>query len=326
MRRGHIAVLTAPFAWPYGDDEMQAQLALAVLNTIRIQAAVIDPAGVIVGVNNAWRIFGAENSPPGTTVQWEGVRYLDACTPSDHSGDPTIGMASAGIESVLSGRRKEYNLEYPCHSPNEQRWFLMRVFALPEHGPYPGHVLITHENMTELLLAQARTGADAPPANSAPLDGPSPLARRWSLLWSSALSRRDALNIVLVDRKEGQVTERMTGKNSAPEAFQALEASIRSESRRLGAFIAAYDSRGLLVLPRTTSPNHSRELELRIRQVMAQAQEQRNLMEHLGPGETWAVRSLQIYPSDQAEPEAALHEQIALAREDFQQTVIPSRC
>jgi PAS domain S-box-containing protein len=53
---------------------------------------------------------------------------------------------------VLAGRQTEFELEYPCHSPSEQRYFLARVtrFADPESV----RAVVSHENITQRKLAQ----------------------------------------------------------------------------------------------------------------------------------------------------------------------------
>jgi signal transduction histidine kinase len=50
-----------------------------------------------------------------------------------------------GIVSVIEGKLKKYTVEYPCHSPTEERWFLMQASPrLGEKG-----AVISHFNITE---------------------------------------------------------------------------------------------------------------------------------------------------------------------------------
>ena len=46
----------------------------------------------------------------------------------------------------MAGERPTFSIEYPCHSPAEQRWFLMQVDPMP---PEQGGVVISHVNITE---------------------------------------------------------------------------------------------------------------------------------------------------------------------------------
>ncbi|MFZ4537447.1 EAL domain-containing protein [Propionivibrio sp.] len=112
---------------------------LAILDSISAQIAVLDRNGVIVAVNKAWRSFAAENGTnPGKLTGFThiGVSYLDACRTS-------AGEARDGIISVLNGILPRFSLDYPCHSPTEQRWFLMNV------TPLGNGVVITHTNISQ---------------------------------------------------------------------------------------------------------------------------------------------------------------------------------
>ena len=47
----------------------------------------------------------------------------------------------ASLQQVLSGRSDHYRVTYPCHSPTEQRWFVMNASALrgSEQGAVVSH-------------------------------------------------------------------------------------------------------------------------------------------------------------------------------------------
>jgi PAS domain S-box-containing protein len=92
--------------------------------------AVLDDAGVIVAVNEAWRRFAAANGGAAERCG-VGCDYLAAC---DVPGDRHAEAAAAGLRALLEGRSDGFGLEYPCHAPGEQRWFVMeaRPFAFGE--------------------------------------------------------------------------------------------------------------------------------------------------------------------------------------------------
>ena len=56
-----------------------------------------------------------------------------------------------GIRDVISGRRDSFAMEYSCHGPSEQRWFVARVTRF--HGD-SGNVVVAHENITRRKQAQ----------------------------------------------------------------------------------------------------------------------------------------------------------------------------
>ena len=116
---------------------------VSILDSLTAHIAVLDAQGVIVTVNSAWRRFAKENAGQDRL----GFNYLDAC--KNASNQPYGDEASAaqmGIAGVLAGEQKTFHLEYPCHSPNQQRWFHMTV--LPLQGSRLG-VVVSHENITE---------------------------------------------------------------------------------------------------------------------------------------------------------------------------------
>lgn len=103
----------------------------AVLNSLQEQIAVMDADGTIVDVNRAWRAFAEDN---GLCVRgsWEGVNYMGVLSSSAAGGDELARQAEVGMQAVLRGEQDSFYCEYPCHSPDEQRWFLMRF--TPLHG------------------------------------------------------------------------------------------------------------------------------------------------------------------------------------------------
>jgi DNA-binding NarL/FixJ family response regulator len=58
---------------------------------------------------------------------------------------------------VIAGQAEEFVLDYPCHSPEEKRWFYMRVTRAA--GPGPARIVVSHENITALKLAEERLRA-----------------------------------------------------------------------------------------------------------------------------------------------------------------------
>lgn len=115
-------------------------------------AAILDTDGVILDSNHLWRTFGAENDIKGG-ADTIGQNYLNVCDIA--SGDWTEGAheASEGIRAVIRGDSDEFNLEYPCHAPDEKRWFNMRVTPFyDEEGRK--RVLVMHQKVTRWKLIE----------------------------------------------------------------------------------------------------------------------------------------------------------------------------
>ncbi|WP_338365006.1 sensor domain-containing diguanylate cyclase [uncultured Pseudoalteromonas sp.] len=122
-----------------------------VLDTMPDQVVVINSVGDIVYINRSWQNFGEQNDCACCEV-WEQQNYLTECEKAAKKGDEFGLKALNGITSVISGTRDDFYLEYPCHSEDEKRWFMMRVVSFNhiENGYYA----ISHQNITERKLAE----------------------------------------------------------------------------------------------------------------------------------------------------------------------------
>ena len=122
-----------------------------VLNSVDAHIAVLDHAGNIVSVNDAWTGFGVDNSHPDAAPApgaglGIGANYLDVCRRASGAHTEQALDALHGIEAVLAGSVPRFTLEYPCHAPDgTQRWFLMSVTPL-ERGV--GGAVIAHTSIT----------------------------------------------------------------------------------------------------------------------------------------------------------------------------------
>jgi PAS domain S-box-containing protein len=122
----------------------------AVLDSLAANIAVLDRYGNIIAVNEDWRRFALENGG-AAIADSVGVNYLDVCRRAQEQGDGQIEATLAGIKAVLDGARANFTVEYPCHSPSEERWFLMSVTPL---GGERGGVVVTHTNITSRWQAE----------------------------------------------------------------------------------------------------------------------------------------------------------------------------
>jgi diguanylate cyclase (GGDEF)-like protein len=132
-------------------------VARATLDALSAQIAILDEKGTILAVNRAWRPFAIENH--GDLGKWqEGANYLAVCDAAAQV-DEKAGTVSAGIRGVVNGTRNVFAFEYPCHSPTEKRWFVLRVTRFAGDGPV--RAVAAHENITERKLAENRSRYEA---------------------------------------------------------------------------------------------------------------------------------------------------------------------
>lgn len=146
-RSGHTLLMRrAQQALWRSDAEKQA----AIVNALPAHVALIDGNGTIVSVNDAWRRFADANG-------WQdvgygvGSNYLDACSAVAGCTSAEATAVATGLRGVLSGAIKHYSMEYACHSPTTQRWFLLTVAPLA--GDRPGGAIVMHLEVTERTLA-----------------------------------------------------------------------------------------------------------------------------------------------------------------------------
>jgi PAS domain-containing protein len=140
--------------------------ALGMLDALPAHIAELDRSGMILWVNRAWQRFAAQNSPDGVMPRSAvGVNYLEVCRSAVGPGSEGAAEAAAGIEAVLAGRLEHYAQEYPCHSPQQSRWFHMDVSPLsaPEDGGVVAHFDITQRKLSELAQQARRVTATTRP-------------------------------------------------------------------------------------------------------------------------------------------------------------------
>ncbi|QPK61863.1 EAL domain-containing protein [Methylomonas sp. LL1] len=117
----------------------------AILNALPANIALLNTQGIIISVNQAWRQFASQNAFPyiGFGI---GLNYLQICDSARDDGASEAHQAADAIRSVLSGSIKQLSMEYPCHSPTEQRWFLMTV--TPMGDDHPLGAVVMHLDVT----------------------------------------------------------------------------------------------------------------------------------------------------------------------------------
>jgi len=122
-----------------------------VLDSLTAHIAVLDREGRIVVVNEAWRRFAAQNC--GCQARESvGDNYLAICERAAREDQDEFARAVLdGVQQVMTRSKSYFGLEYPCHSPSEQRWFRLHVCPLSTRS---NAVVTAHENITERKLAE----------------------------------------------------------------------------------------------------------------------------------------------------------------------------
>ena len=138
----------------------------AVIDALTAHVALLDQFGGIVVVNEAWRQYADANGSKlpnyGVGCNYLGllrqsVNSADDGTPAGREDHRIAQMVMEGISSVLSGVCPKFQIEYPCHAPHENRWFLLTV--TPFAPGSQARVVVSHENITSLKLAENQVRA-----------------------------------------------------------------------------------------------------------------------------------------------------------------------
>lgn len=130
-------------------------LSKVVLDSLDANICVLDKEGNIVRTNQAWKDFALANDGNLTEVA-EAANYLQVCqvpdAPEPKAQEDKVDaiQAQQGLQAVLRGEQKRFQLQYPCHSKTEQRWFLMNARPL---GNAEGGAVVSHIDITSLKNA-----------------------------------------------------------------------------------------------------------------------------------------------------------------------------
>lgn len=125
-----------------------------VLDSMSACIAVLDAAGFITAVNEAWQTQAAEElTVPGLAPQGGiGSNFFELCENASHY-EPKASAAAAGIRQVIEGLQLRFVIDYSILTPNGERWFQMSVTRLDHDA---GSAVIAHTNITEQKCVEKR--------------------------------------------------------------------------------------------------------------------------------------------------------------------------
>lgn len=133
--------------------EFHEGLARVLLDEFPMNVALLDHTGEIIWVNRAWREYGRERGLESDTV---GSSYLEVTAAA--TGDPYADRVEVGLRELLDAGEGRLSIEYPCHGPDELRWFVMQATVIELDGRT--YCLTAHEDITGRkkvdLLTEAR--------------------------------------------------------------------------------------------------------------------------------------------------------------------------
>ncbi|WP_447969254.1 PAS domain-containing sensor histidine kinase [Nitrospira sp. M1] len=132
-------------------DQNTEQLTHSILNAISAHVCIINAQGMVLSANASLRNVAPQNVLL-SSVWNPGDDYLKVCEQikGDYA-DEAMRIAKA-IRSVIGGKHHHTSFVYSCQSPPQKTWF--RVKIIPVEGEGLAHIVVIHENITELQFAQ----------------------------------------------------------------------------------------------------------------------------------------------------------------------------
>jgi diguanylate cyclase (GGDEF)-like protein/PAS domain S-box-containing protein len=207
----------------------------SILDTVTEHIVIIDKIGDIKYVNRSWIEFGKNNSCLIGVDQWENVNYLKSC---ENSEEEQESESTIGIKEVLEGKKDIYYFEYPCHSPTEKRWFMMRV--VPLNWQNNEYFVISHHNITERKLAEEKV------LELTLLDGLTNIANRraFDKFLSAEINRckrKDHyVSLAILDIDYFKVLNDTYGHQVGDEALIKISSILKSSVKRTNELVARY--------------------------------------------------------------------------------------
>lgn len=209
----------------------------SVLNAITEHIVVINSKGDIVFVNESWRSFGRDNDCLAD-ITWQDFNYLRECDNAAAMGDDFGLQAAAGIRSVMSAEKAMFHFEYPCNSPRETRWFMMRV--VPFIINHTHYFVISHQNITERKLAEEQVLALSRIDTLTNIPNRRYFDEFLSNEWRRCQRHNQPITLALLDLDYFKLINDTYGHQQGDECLKAVAALIKNSNRRANDLCARY--------------------------------------------------------------------------------------
>lgn len=128
----------------------------ASVDALSAHVAILNEGGTVISVNAAWNRFARDRGCADPS-HGMGANYLDVCIWAD-AADGAADRLLEDLKAVLAGQRTDCRGVYRCSSLEGQdgRWFQLRATRFT--AGTQAHVIVTHEDITDVLAARAEVG------------------------------------------------------------------------------------------------------------------------------------------------------------------------
>ena len=228
-----------------------------VLDSITEHIVVIDKVGEIQYVNKSWTLFGNDNHC-SIGNDWSDVNYIEECDKASQIGDDFGAQAANGIRSVINKYKETFYFEYPCHSPDQQRWFMMRVTPFSVAGT--DYFVISHQNITERKIAEEEV------RNRANIDGLTQISNRRSFdeflseEWRRCLRLKQPICLAIIDLDFFKILNDTYGHQAGDECLIKIGKILKTFINRPSDICARYGGEEFALVLGNTSLEQAKQL------------------------------------------------------------------
>jgi diguanylate cyclase (GGDEF)-like protein len=239
----------------------------ALLDSLDNQIAVIGESGEILYVNKVWIDFGISNGMP-TNFDWLGENYLKVCNAEGDEVNTSIEMTAKGIRRVMSGEVDVFESDYPCHTPMERRWFMMRIVCMIE--PKYKLWVISHTNITDRKLAEEKIELLSITDPLTSLGNRRQLDKFLSDEWHRALRSQTSISLAIFDIDHFKAVNDIRGHAFGDECLCRVACILRQFTKRPGDLATRFGGEEFVVVLGGTGTSEALSLVNRIREAIAE--------------------------------------------------------
>jgi len=223
----------------------------SLLDSLKDHLVVIDEQGRIHYVNAAWLQFADQNGL-AQFGEWIGANYLECCDQAAKRGERCGALAAAGVRRVIAGGRQSFELEYPCHSQEQKRWFLMRAMPLRWQGPR--RYVIAHQNITVQKLAEQKVKVLSLQDELTGIANRRHFNQFLAREWKRAMRRGIPMSLLMLDIDYFKEFNDHFGHQQGDQALQQVAKALSNFGKRGGDLVARYGGEEFAVVLADTAP------------------------------------------------------------------------
>jgi len=130
---------------------------ISILNTISESIVVLNKNAEIIKYNVAWEQFSIENKLDFSTPE-KGKNFYEILKHAQYINPAYTIKLLQGISQVINNKLHGFEFEYPCKTPENEKWFLMRCNKINDESVVLININITHRKNAEekLMLEEER--------------------------------------------------------------------------------------------------------------------------------------------------------------------------